>query len=82
MTFKHQLPTLLAGPAALATSAAFAQSNVSIYGILDLNVSAINNYTGTTESVKLLTSGGRSSGRWGLRGSEDLGDGLSAFFQL
>jgi predicted porin len=65
-----------------AGTGAWAQSSVTMYGILDLNVSHISNYNGTDSSITKMNSGGRSSSRWGLRGSEDLGGGLSAFFNL
>lgn len=68
--------------AAFAVHGAWAQSSVTIYGILDANVSHITNARGTPGDVLLLNSGGRSSSRWGLRGSEDLGGGMSAFFNL
>ncbi len=64
---------------------AFAQAaSVQIYGVLDLradnmkfSASTVGLSDGTTKN-HLFSSGSR----WGLRGSEDLGGGLSAFFQL
>lgn len=63
--------------AALATiaGAASAQSSVTLYGRVDLSV---NKATGTDQ--KGLTNG--SGSRFGVRGVEDLGGGLSAFFNL
>lgn len=38
--------------------------------------------TSVSNSVNALVNGGVQASRWGLRGSEDLGGGLSAFFDL
>ncbi len=78
--------------AALCTlaGAAHAQSNVTIYGVLDLSVSKINTgqsflnglpvgLTGTQGTVNLRPS---TSNRIGFRGTEDLGGGLRASFTI
>ncbi|MFA7287168.1 MAG: porin [Patescibacteria group bacterium] len=62
-----------------ASGASFAQSSVTVYGIVDMWVGSLDN--GTT-STTLLNSGGVSANRWGLKGSEDLGGGLKANFNL
>src|SRR5258706_9535485 len=56
-----------------------AASAQQIYGIVDSAVGVINNGKGTTKQVM---SGGQSASRFGITGSEDLGDGLKAFFRL
>ena len=62
------------------SSAAFAQSNVTIYGILDAGiVSERGGAAGTTTKV---SSGAASASRIGFKGTEDLGGGLSAIFKL
>ncbi len=71
--------------AALATlsGAALAQSSVTIYGRLDASVGA--NKAGapsTARSVSQLESGLLTTSRLGFRGTEDLGGGMSAIFQL
>lgn len=68
------------------TSSAFAEgSNVQLYGIIDLGIthfSGLKPTTGTgTVSSTGLDSGGQSSSRIGIKGSEDLGGGLKAIFQ-
>ena len=67
--------------AALAATGAFAQ--VSVYGRLDVGYGA---YTTTTAGVDTKRNGVSShnsvSSMWGIKGSEDLGGGLKAFFQL
>ncbi|MBK7685506.1 MAG: porin [Rhodocyclaceae bacterium] len=65
--------------AGLASSAAFAQSNVTIYGIVDV---AYTHSSSGSSSTSGIDSGGWSSSRMGFRGTEDLGDGLKALFTL
>jgi predicted porin len=57
---------------------AAAQSSVTLYGVADANVERIKGATSLTR----ISSGGAQGSRWGLRGSEDLGGGLKAVFQL
>lgn len=56
-----------------------AQSNITVYGIVDLGLAHENN--GKT-SVTRMDSGNLNGSRLGFKGSEDLGGGLSAIFQL
>lgn len=73
---KHQL-TLLA---ALALSGgAWAQSSVTLFGIVDAGYS---HGSGSTASRNQITSGSNASSRVGFRGTEDLGGGWSAGFWL
>lgn len=60
--------------------ASLAQSNVSMYGIVDAGL--VHESGGTAGSVTKLTSGIGSQSRLGFRGKEDLGGGLSATFVL
>ena len=73
------------------SGAAFAQSNVTMYGILDVNYMWQEQPTvvgtGTAarvqqESVSQINGGHQSGNRWGVRGSEALGGGLSAVFAI
>ena len=57
-----------------------AQSNVSVYGIVDAGI--VSERGGKAGNVSKLTSGIGSQSRLGFRGTEDLGDGLSAVFVL
>lgn len=70
--------------AALATIAATAQaqSNVTIYGVLDAGITRASNTGSSALSNTGLTNGGLSTPRWGFRGTEDLGGGLKAGFTL
>jgi predicted porin len=81
---------------ALAAVTAFAgasqaQSSVTVYGILDVGyvgsntrISAANGTTGVGAVTKTTTSGlgqsAETTSRLGFKGTEDLGQGLSAFF--
>ncbi|GGX01151.1 porin [Pigmentiphaga litoralis] len=67
---------LLAGFA----GAANAQSNVTLYGIADIGFQ--NEKTEGQSSRSALDSGLGAQSRWGIRGSEDIGNGLKAIFQL
>ena len=60
-------------------STAFAQTNVTIYGVADVGFSHVDNGAATTNR---LDSGIQSGSRIGFRGTEDLGGGLSAIFTL
>jgi predicted porin len=62
------------------TSAASAQSSVTIYGVVDAGLVAERG--GAAGSVTKLTSGVASGSRLGFKGTEDLGGGLAASFVL
>ncbi|MGI4861331.1 MAG: porin [Janthinobacterium lividum] len=65
-------------------TAAHAQSSVTLYGLIDEGFVYSNNVKTSTGSGHryALASGNINGSRWGLRGSEDLGGGLKAIFQL
>ncbi|SDG67619.1 MULTISPECIES: porin [unclassified Duganella] len=65
---------------AATSSAAFAQSNVTIYGIVDAGITSERG--GKDGNVSKVTSGAASASRIGFKGTEDLGGGLSAIFKL
>lgn len=75
--------TLLAAVlSASAPFAAFAQSSqVSMYGIMDAAVSRED--TGAADGSKtVINSGNQSSSRIGFKGTEELGEGLKAMFNI
>jgi predicted porin len=74
--------TLLALAALLASPCAGAQSNVTLYGIIDAGVGVTNHASNDQHTAIKVNSGGMNISRWGLRGNEDLGGGLNAVFQL
>jgi predicted porin len=59
---------------------AAAQSAVSMYGIMDAAVSVENN--GVDGHHTVVNSGNQSSSRIGFRGTEDLGNGMKALFNI
>lgn len=72
--------------AALFATGAFAQSSVTLYGRVDAYAGSLKNtlHSNATpaESQSVVNSGGLSTNRWGVKGSEDLGEGFNANFQL
>ncbi|MBK4737519.1 porin [Noviherbaspirillum pedocola] len=74
--------TIIASAAlALASGIAAAQTNVTFYGIIDAGVLAQNHSAPGRPSVS-LASGGDAPSIWGFKGTEDLGGGLKAMFNL
>lgn len=79
--------SLLALPAGLLFAAgAQAQSSVTLYGIADAGIAYVHNAQGANgqnqSSLVKFSSGNVSGSRWGLKGTEDLGGGLAAVFQI
>ncbi|MCE1183677.1 MAG: porin [Rhodocyclales bacterium] len=66
--------------AALASSAAFAQTNVTVYGVADAYVGSFK--TDDAKRATQVNSGGLGASRIGFKGAEDLGNGLKAIFAL
>ena len=67
--------------AGLASTAAFAQSNVTVYGVMDLGYSySSKSDTSSLKSRTGLDSGMQSGSRIGFKGVEDLGNGLKVSF--
>jgi predicted porin len=61
---------------------ASAQSNVTIYGVMDAAVSSEDSGAPSQGRHTVINSGNQSSSRFGFRGTEDLGNGLKALFNL
>ncbi|SIO72090.1 Outer membrane protein (porin) [Burkholderia sp. GAS332] len=74
---------LVAGCIATSSFPAFAQSSVTLYGVIDEGIDYVNN-SGGSSLVRMRdgTYDGVFGSRWGLQGKEDLGGGLSAIFKL
>lgn len=69
--------------AGLVSGAAFAQSNVTVYGIADAAFQySSSSYVNGVKSQSAINDGGQDGSRVGFKGTEDLGNGLKAFFQL
>jgi predicted porin len=76
----NKTAALLAALAAGAATAAHAQTNVAIYGIVD--AALVGESGGSAGHVTKVTSGAASASRIGFKGEESLGTDLSAFFVL
>ena len=70
--------------ASLVSGAAFAQvapNNVTLYGIVDMGYQYNwDNVSSNTKNKSEVKSGGLDGSRVGVKGEEDLGNGLKAFF--
>jgi predicted porin len=78
--------TLIAMAVLAASGASFAQSSVTLYGVVDVSI-ADTDKAGldlANDKTQLSSSGTLNNGtsRFGLRGTEDLGGGLSAKFNF
>ena len=81
--------SLIALAALAAVGAASAQSSVTLYGVIDTNygwgrtTTKDGSLTTKVTTTGLNPAGSNMSGsRWGLKGQEDLGNGLSAVFNV
>ena len=68
--------------AVLDTEPALAQSNVQLYGIVDAGVLTQSRSPGNGGSLTQLATSGKSPSILGIKGSESLGEGNNAFFNL
>lgn len=75
-----QKKIIAAALAAVASSAAFAQSNVNIYGVVDVGYAHLS--SSGKKGQNLIDNGLNAPSRLGFKGVEDLGNGLKALFTL
>ncbi|MEP6874857.1 MAG: porin [Burkholderiales bacterium] len=75
----RKTPFAMAAASLLCAAAAHAQSSVTVFGTLDLGAGHVKNGAG---SMYLLKDNGASTSKIAFKGTEDLGDGLSAIFWL
>ncbi|WP_396332544.1 porin [Burkholderia anthina] len=80
---------MLGVTAALCSTTSHAQSNVTMYGIIDTGLSYVSNQQVASSAGRIagrsawsMSTGNMSPTNFGLRGSEDLGGGTSAVFNL
>ncbi|MFJ7565446.1 porin [Herminiimonas sp. NPDC097707] len=79
---KKYLTTAMLAAFGILASGAYAQSNVTIYGRVDTGIEYLTNANANKNSLVRLNSGTMNTSRIGFQGSEDLGGGLKAIFQL
>jgi predicted porin len=78
-----KLSTLLMGGLSVVSAPAFAQSSVTLYGILDTGIEYVSHANAAGDHVVRMPGiTGELPSRWGLRGAEDLGGGYKAVFAL
>ena len=70
--------SLIALAAVAASGAAFAQSSVTVYGVVDTSIAVVKGQ----DTVSGMLNSGNATSRLGFRGVEDLGNGLKANFVL
>jgi len=70
----------LAAALAVFAGAANAQTSVNLYGLVDAGVTYVDNQGGSS-NVR-MDSGVMNGNRWGLRGREELGNGLAGIFRV
>jgi len=68
--------------AATSSTASFAQSSVTIYGVLDVGIQYLSNADVAGHAQTSVASGSYQPSRIGFKGSEDLGGGYRALFVL
>ncbi|CAH2894417.1 MAG: Outer membrane porin [uncultured Paraburkholderia sp.] len=76
---------LIAALGVVVAGTSYAQSSVTLYGVIDEGVSWVSNVrtaSGAGVSQVAVASSIIQASRWGLRGTEDLGGGLRAVFVL
>ncbi len=80
---QKKLIALAVAALGLTASAAFAQTNVTIYGLMDASVDVVDNGDPTVGAQGIRTNKiSSNASRIGFKGVEDLGDGLKAVFQI
>lgn len=65
-----------------AAAASAADTSVTLYGVVDVGTSVFSHAAAGDSHKLAVDSGGLATSRWGVKGTEDLGDGLSARFVL
>lgn len=79
---RFQQQAIIGAALSLTAVSALAQSSVTLYGVVDAGIEFANHQPGNGNSVVRLSSGNIAGPRWGLRGVEDLGNGLKGVFVL
>ncbi|MCA3835055.1 MAG: porin, partial [Burkholderia sp.] len=74
----------IAGGAALAFASQYAaaQSSVTLWGVADASIRYLTNANAKNDGLLSMTNGAITNSRFGIYGTEDLGGGLKAVFNL
>ncbi|WP_151636213.1 porin [Noviherbaspirillum aerium] len=78
---QYKTTSLLVAAACLQAASAYAQTNVTVQGTVDLFAGSLKN-SGDAARRSVVNSGGMTTSYFGFKGSEDLGSGLRAEFAL
>jgi len=77
---------LLTGAVLLCCTLSHAQQQTSsgtrLYGVADVSMRYLKGTTANNKGSLFMTSGALSASRWGIRGREELGNGLATIFEL
>ncbi|MFC5473250.1 porin [Paraherbaspirillum soli] len=80
---KRLITSSLFATLATLTAVSHAQiGSITVYGVLDTSIEHSSNANADKQGIIRLHSGAVNGSRIGFRGTEDLGGGLTAFFQL
>lgn len=82
LSMKKTLIALAAVAAASASASAFAQSTVTLYGVVDMGYNTDKKTAGANASKVTGLTSILSGSRFGFKGTEDLGGGLTANFVM
>jgi predicted porin len=74
--------TLVAAAVLAATVGAAQAQNVTLFGRIDVGVEHVTKANAAGDSLTRVNNGGILPSIWGMKGSEDLGGGLKAVFNL
>ncbi|CAG9179450.1 hypothetical protein CURE108131_13930 [Cupriavidus respiraculi] len=82
MKFKpaRKAAAMAAAAAVLASGGAMAQSSVTLYGQVDSFVGSVK--ASGAERAYVVGAGGMQTSYWGIKGTEELGNGVKAIFDL
>ena len=78
---KKLIALAVAGAAAGFAAPVFAQSNVTVYGVIDVGVESAR-YSDAAGTLNRVMTSGNTTNRIGFKGTEDLGNGMKANFVL
>ena len=78
---KKLIALAVAAAAGAISAPVYAQSQVQVYGIIDVGVES-GKYSDAVGNLTRMTTSGNMTNRLGFKGSEDLGNGMKANFML